>query len=50
VIWLVARVWYAIAYQFSPTKRGLGFLITVLVIAGLWIGAANGIFQQLMKV
>ena len=49
VIWLIARVWYAIAYQLNPAKRGLGFLISILVVAGLWTGAAYGIFHQLMK-
>ncbi len=49
-IWLIARIWYALAYQKNPTKRGLGFLISILVIVGLWIGAAYGIFQQFMKV
>lgn len=50
VIWLIARVWYAIAYQVNPAKRGLGFIISILVIAGLWAGAAYGIFQQLVKI
>jgi len=50
VIWLIARVWYAISYQLNPAKRGLGFLISLLVIAGLWIGAAYGIFIQFTKV
>ncbi|SNX28086.1 glutathione S-transferase [Polynucleobacter meluiroseus] len=45
VIWLIARVWYAIAYQVNPAKRGLGFLISIIVIAGLWLGAAYGIFN-----
>ena len=50
VIWLIARAWYAIAYQLNPAKRGFAFLISILVVAGLWTGAAYGIFQQLMKV
>ena len=50
LIWLIARVWYAIAYQLNPAKRGLGFIISILVIAGLGAGAAYGIFQQLIKV
>ena len=50
LIWLLARVWYAIAYQQNPAKRGLGFLISILVIAGLWTGSAYGIFHQYMKV
>ena len=49
VIWLIARVWYAIAYQLNPAKRGLGFLISILVRAGLWAGAAYGIFTQFAK-
>jgi glutathione S-transferase len=49
VIWLVGRVWYAIAYQFNPAKRGPGFLISILVVAGLWAGAAYGIFHQFIK-
>jgi len=49
VIWLIARVWYAIAYQQNPAKRGLGFLISILVVAGLWAGAAYGIFHQFVK-
>ena len=49
VIWLVARVWYAFAYQHNPAKRGLGFLISILVVAGLWTGAAYGIFHQFMR-
>jgi glutathione S-transferase len=49
VIWFFARVWYAIAYQNKPTKRGFGFLISILVIAGLWTGAAYGVFHQYMK-
>jgi glutathione S-transferase len=50
VIWLVARLVYAISYQLNPSKRGLGFLASILVIAGLWTGAAYGIFHQYMKV
>ena len=50
VIWLIGRIWYAIAYQKDPAKRGLGFLISILVIAGLWTGSAYGIFHQWMKV
>jgi glutathione S-transferase len=49
VIWLIARVWYAISYQKNPTKRGLGFLVSILVIAGLWTGAAYGIFNHYTK-
>jgi glutathione S-transferase len=50
VIWLIARIWYAISYQINPAKRGPGFLISILVIAGLWAGAAYGIFKLFLKV
>ena len=49
VIWLIARVWYAIAYQINPSKRALGFMISLLVVAGLWAGAADGIFNLYLK-
>jgi glutathione S-transferase len=49
VIWLIARVWFAISYQVNPAKRGPGFLISILVVAGLWVGAAYGIFNLYTK-
>ena len=49
LIWLVARVWYAITYQSDPAKRALGFVVSVLVIIGLWAGAAYGIYGQYIK-
>ena len=50
VIWLLARAWFAISYQVNPAKRGPGFLISMLVVAGLWVGAAYGIFNLYTKV
>ena len=44
IIWLIGRLWYAIAYQINPAKRGPGFLISLLIIIGLWLGAASGIY------
>jgi len=46
---LVGRIWYAFAYQTNPAKRGYGFLISILVIAGLWLGAAYGIYGAYLK-
>ena len=48
MIWLVARIWYAIAYQVNPSKRGLGFIISILVILGLCLGAAYGIWRSFL--
>jgi glutathione S-transferase len=37
-IWITGRIWYAIAYQQDPAKRGPGFGISFLAIAGMWAG------------
>ena len=47
-VWLVARVWYAIAYQANPAKRGPGFNIAFLAFAGLWLGALWGVARVLL--
>jgi glutathione S-transferase len=47
-VWLVGRVWYAIAYQADPDKRGAGFSIAFLAFAGLWLGALWGVVRVLM--
>ena len=39
VVWLVARIWYAIAYQRDPKTRSAAFGIAFLVFVGLWLGA-----------
>jgi glutathione S-transferase len=49
IIWLIGRLWYAIAYQVNPPKRGPGFLISLLIIIGLWLGAASGIYSAFMR-
>ena len=47
-IWLAARIWYAVAYQKDPAKRGGGFGVALLSIAGLWLGAFWGVARVLM--
>jgi len=37
-IWIAGRIWYALAYQQDPAKRGPGFGISFLAIAGMWVG------------
>ncbi len=37
-IWIAGRIWYALAYQQDPAKRGPGFGISFLAIAGIWVG------------
>ncbi|EXI67451.1 MAG: putative relative of glutathione S-transferase, MAPEG superfamily [Candidatus Accumulibacter adjunctus] len=42
-VWLLARVWYAIAYARDPRTRGAGFLLSMLCFGALGIGAAVGV-------
>lgn len=48
VIWLVGRVWYALAYTNDPSKRGPGFGIAIFAMFGAWIGGAYGVAQTLL--
>ena len=45
--WLAARVWYALAYQKHATKRGPPFVVSMFVVAFLWLGAAWGVLRAL---
>jgi glutathione S-transferase len=49
VVWLVARIWYAIAYQRDPKTRGAAFGIAFLVFVGLWLGAFWGVLRVLLR-
>jgi glutathione S-transferase len=46
-VWLVGRIWYAMAYQKDPAKRGGGFNLALLAVAGLWAGALWGVLKLL---
>lgn len=35
-VWLVGRVWYHVGYLKAAGKRGIGFMIGVIALAGLW--------------
>jgi len=45
--WVAGRIWYALAYQKDPAKRGGGFSLALLAIAGLWAGGAWGVVKVL---
>ena len=47
-IWIVARIWYAMAYQGDPAKRSGGFGVAFLAFIGLWVGALWGVVKVLM--
>lgn len=48
VVWIAARVWYAIAYQQDPAKREGGFILGFLAFAGLWLGAMWGVLRAMI--
>jgi len=48
LIWIIARVWYAIAYQIDPAKRSAGFGLSFLVFVGLWLGALWGVVKVML--
>ena len=47
-LWIAARVWYAVAYQNDPKKRGPGFGLAMLAFAGLWLGALWGVLRVML--
>lgn len=46
-LWIAGRLWYAIAYQQDPAKRGPGFGIAFLAVAGMWAGGLWAVIQRL---
>jgi glutathione S-transferase len=48
-IWIAGRVWYAIAYQQDPARRGPGFDIALLAVAGMWSGGLWAVIQLLVN-
>ena len=47
-IWLVGRVWYAIAYCDDASKRGAGFGLAMLSFAVLTMGSLIEIVRQMI--
>ena len=48
LVWLVGRVWYAVAYLKDPAKRGPGFGMAMLGFLALLIMAVVGIARAMM--
>ena len=44
-VWLVGRVWYAIAYSKDANKRGAGFGLSMLAFVVLTVGALVNIVR-----
>ena len=47
-IWIAGRIWHALAYQQEPAKRGPGFGISFLAIAGMWVGGLSAAIKLLV--
>ena len=47
-VWLLSRVWYAVAYQRLPSSRGAAFGLSATAFCGLWLGALWGVGRALM--
>ncbi|MCF8210153.1 MAG: MAPEG family protein [Rhodoferax sp.] len=48
-IWLVARIWYALAYLKEPTMRGPAFVLSMVALTLLWLAAAFGVVRVLLR-
>lgn len=49
LIWVIGRILYALAYQSNPSKRGVGFVISMIAVFGAWLGGLYGVLHQLMQ-
>jgi hypothetical protein len=50
VVWLVGRIWYAIAYANNAKRRGPGFTLAIVANCVLLVGAGIGAVYQLTLV
>ena len=48
LLWVVGRIWYAIAYANAAQKRGIGFGLGMLTTVALWGIAAWGVGMAMM--
>ncbi|NDP42824.1 MAG: MAPEG family protein [Aromatoleum sp.] len=49
VVWIVGRIVYAVGYTRAAAKRDVGFGITFIGFAVLWVGAAWGVIGALLQ-
>ncbi len=47
-VWVVARIWYAAAYQHSAAKRGPAYGLSMFVVVVLAVGSAWSVIRGLM--
>lgn len=48
LVWLVGRVWYALAYLQDASKRGGGFMLGMLGWAALLVMASIGVVRAML--
>jgi glutathione S-transferase len=48
-VWLVARIWYALAYQVAPAKRGPAFGVATTAFVLTWLAAMYGIGRLVLN-
>ena len=49
LVWLAGRVWYALAYVRDATRRGPGYMVSMIAWAALMLMAAGGIGMAIME-
>lgn len=49
LVWLAGRVWYAVAYVRDASRRGPGYLVSMIAWAALMLMAAAGIGMAIME-
>lgn len=47
-VWVLARIWYAVAYWRNPASRSAGFGLSSLAFLALWGGAFHGAANALL--
>jgi uncharacterized MAPEG superfamily protein len=45
-VWVVARVWYALAYAREPRSRGMAYTISNIACGALFVLAAWGLLTS----
>lgn len=48
LLWVAARIWFAIAYASDATKRGPGFGLGLAATVALWLLAAKGVAMAMI--
>jgi uncharacterized MAPEG superfamily protein len=48
LIWVVGRVWYALAYLRDPAQRGPGYMVGMLGWAALLVLASVGVGRAML--